>query len=848
MRTLIFSVMLLAVQMIFLKSHAQQDNNVNTTDNVSFAAARLVRPAEHTETSINKSGDQNILPPGLSAHMAIPRVSLLRPRILVRADEATLGTGVTLSELRSRGKSPAYKDWISFTEATNDGVGAGSSSNTNSLIAYNEKIRGWASLPAVAMHYLLRGDKNDALSVGEFIANRSFPLNEHTSAAAAVYYSAIAFDWVRNALPDDMVSRICARLEEGAEHLKGGVITPSVNHNYSMVSLHAVSLVALAIYGESEAFTQKAMEYLKLTDDHFLKDNMLFETFRQKGGTWGEGNHYSQFVVFHPFLMTLRALQTATDKDYFVIIRERYDNFLKPMAKFIVANFRPDFTQERIGDVTLRVAPGGTFMRPLIDLLTTELDDKKLQGQMRSFSEALSVYYGPGLVSGIYGWMMMISFDAKLPDKPSYKTLPLTLRLGKNAYEHIMFRNGWEESSTMITYISGDHYTDHQHLDKGNFLIYKKGGLTVDGGGYPSMYGDNWSNYSTRTLAHNGILIFDPAEKPYKGVNGTEVYPDGGQRVERGTQSHKSWLDYLAMSKERGLNTADVLAFDTDGSSNRYDYVKSDLSTAYGNKAEWVDRQLLYLPGADYLVVKDRVITAQPLEKAWLLHFEERPQIDGKIPATGITDYKNAAVTIAQRTGSVDLGGKTVDYSGKLFVRSLLPAKRTLSAIGGPGYEYYNRKAGKNFPPEKPFASIMEPGNWRTELSPREASTATVFLNAFEIADSSVKKMVPVSYIRSKDKKMEGVFFQSPSMQYVALFSASLDKRGNDFQRAALPVRYALRASSPATHILAELEPGKKLKVLINGSAIGSFETTPAGVLSFGDEGVGARKIEIVAE
>src|SRR5690606_37168934 len=107
-----------------------------------------------------------------------------------------------------------------------------------------------------------------------------------------------------------------------------------------------------------------------------------------------------------------------------------------------------------------------------------------------------------------------------------------------------------------------------------------------------------------------------------------------------------------------------------------------DLSTAYGNKAEWVDRQLLYLPGADYLVVKDRVITAQPLEKAWLLHFEERPQIDGKTPATGITDYKNAAVAIAHRTGSVDLGGTTVDYSGKLFVRSLLPAKRTLSAIG----------------------------------------------------------------------------------------------------------------------------------------------------------------------
>lgn len=825
MRSFIFSVMLLGSPLAFLTSQALAGNEVSIIDKAVLASARPIHPISAGETSTKPPADQSVQTPRPDGHRSVPVVSTLRPRIFIRADEATLGTGMTLSELRMRGNSPAYKDWV----------------------VYDGEAKGFGSLPEVAMRYLLRGDRNDALSVGEFIADRSFPLNEHTSAAAAIYYSAIAFDWVRNALPDEMAVRIAARLVAGADHLIGGVKSPSINHNYSMVSLHAVSMVALAIYGEGAAFDQKARAYLELTDDHFLKDNMLFETFRQKGGTWGEGNHYSQFVVFHPFLMTLRGLQTATDKDYFAIIRDQYDNFLEPMAKFIVANFRPDFTQERIGDVTLRVAPGGTFMRPLIDLLTAELADKKLQGQMRSFSEELSAYYGPGLVSEVYGWMMMISFDAKLPDEPSYKTLPLTMRLGKNAYEHIMFRNGWEESSTMITYISGDHYTDHQHLDKGNFLIYKKGGLTIDGGGYPSMYGQNWSNYSTRTLAHNCVLIFDPAEKPHEGVRGIEVYPDGGQRIERGTQSHRTWLDYLAISKERGLNTADVLAFDADASS-RYNYVKSDLSTGYGNKAEWVDRQLLYLPQADYLIVKDRVISAEPLEKAWLLHFEETPQIDGKVPATGVTDYRNAAVTIAQRTGSVDLGGKTVDYSGKLFVRSLLPAKRTISAIGGPGYEYYNRKADKNFPPEKPFAPIMEPGNWRIELSPQKASAATVFLNAFEIADSSVKKMVPVSYIRSKDKKMEGVFFQSQGAQYIALFSASLDKRGNDFQRAVLPVRYTQRTSSPADHILTELEPGKKVKVLINGRSIGSFETTSAGVLSFHDEGVGARKVEILAE
>ena len=753
-------------------------------------------------------------------------ISNLRPRIFVRADEARLGRGLTVSALRSRLKDPAYGDWID----------------------YNREVNGWESLPAIAMQYLLKGEKKNALAVGEYLANTPFPYKEHTSTAAAIYNSAIAFDWVRDALPDEMANKIVAKLVEGAEHLKEGVITPSINHNYTIVSLHGVAMVAIAIYGEGKENSQKALEYMKMVKSLLLSDHMLLETFKEKQGTWGEGNHYSPFVVFYPFLMTLRGLTTATNTDYFGIIRDKYENFIEPMSKFVIANFRPDFTLERIGDVTGRVVPHRSFMRPLLELLASEVNDVLLQGQVRSFSREMSAYYGVDLVPDVYRWMMLVTCDSKLPDKPSYKTLPLVMRFGENSYEQIMFRNNWEEGGTLITYISGDHYTDHQHFDKGHFLIYKKGGLIVDGGGYSDMYDDSWSNYSTRTLAHNNVLVYDPKEVPYKVTNGTEIYPDGGQRVIRGAQSQGNWQEYLNDNKFQGLNTADVLAFDFDRQSNRYNYVKSNLSKAYGEKVVWMDRQILYLPLADYLVVKDRVISSKPLNKYWLLHFEERPFVDAKLPAAGITDYKNDSIVYSQRTGELKLEGKTVQYAGRLFVKCLLPKKRAIAIIGGPGYEYFNRFANKNFPPKKTFNPNRESGNWRMEVSSAQPAVGTVFLHAFEITDTNKNVMVPTKYIKSVDGKMEGALFLSREHPYLVFFSSSMDERGHSFQKTHLPVTYKLQASAPTSHILVELEPDKKVKININNRSIGTFQTTKAGVLSFEDKGLGVRNVQIIAQ
>src|SRR5690606_4564565 len=102
--------------------------------------------------------------------------------------------------------------------------------------------------------------------------------------------------------------------------------------------------------------------------------------------------------------------------------------------------------------------------------------------------------------------------------------------------------------------------------------------------------------------------------------------PDGGQRVLRRVQNSSDWQDYL---ENKQLNTADVVAFDVSDPLNRYNYVKTNLTNAYDTTTAWIDRQLLYLPMADYLLVRDRVVTTKPLNKYWLLHFEQAPLVDG---------------------------------------------------------------------------------------------------------------------------------------------------------------------------------------------------------------------------
>ena len=77
---------------------------------------------------------------------------------------------------------------------------------------------------------------------------------------------------------------------------------------------------------------------------------------------------------------------------------------------------------------------------------------------------------------------------------------------------YVYARSSWDEDATYLFFRCGNRFTAHQHLDVGNFLIYRHGELIGDGGHYDGFGTPHDVNYHLRSIAHNTILVHDPSE------------------------------------------------------------------------------------------------------------------------------------------------------------------------------------------------------------------------------------------------------------------------------------------------------------------------------------------------
>jgi hypothetical protein len=276
---------------------------------------------------------------------------------------------------------------------------------------------------------------------------------------------------------------------------------------------------------------------------------------------------------------------------------------------------------------------------------------------------------------------------------------------------------------------------------------------------------------------------------------------DGGQTILRNKQHHPDWPTYLEHRDREGLNTADVLAYDIDAAEG-YDYVRIDLTKAYGEKVRHYERQFVYLPGPDFLVVYDRAVAAKPeFQKRWLLHFQDQPDIAGDV------------TTVHRPEG------------GTLVVRTVLPEKHTITAVGGPGKEFLNPFNGVNYPPTNPRTASpsRESGAWRIEVAPAAPSEEDIFLHALEMSGAVETRAV---------SGVAGVQFLSERENQVVAFAPSL------------PANYEVVTSSRALHLLVGLPPSIDVVVEANGKP-SSQKVNGQGVLCFRDKVKGSRRITV---
>ena len=181
---------------------------------------------------------------------------------------------------------------------------------------------------------------------------------------------------------------------------------------------------------------------------------------------------------------------------------------------------------------------------------------------------------------------------------------PITVR----APATCALRSSWDEDATYFFFKCGDRFTAHQHLDVGHFLIYKHNELVGDGGHYDDFGSPHDVNYHLRSIAHNTILVYDPAET-WPGIRAGQVTGNDGGQAHPWPHHNGAVADADAWQKDKSLyDIADITSFSDDGQRV---CITADCSRAYApDKLECFVRQIVYeRPGT--FVVFDRVVSAQ---------------------------------------------------------------------------------------------------------------------------------------------------------------------------------------------------------------------------------------------
>jgi hypothetical protein len=387
------------------------------------------------------------------------------------------------------------------------------------------------------------------------------------------------------------------------------------------------------------------------------------------------------------------------------------------------------------------------------------------------------------------------SVRPRAPGDPS-DPLPLS-RYFRNA-GYVVFRDTWEGTPAVLTFKSTSFASiNHQHRDQNSFSLYYPGRLAIDSGSYEvgSDYGtSHWTNYFTRTIAHNTITVFDPDESFGESVFGPRAN-DGGQIwVE-----DPSRLEHIQPGGYAHLDGITAYAEEGD-----YAFATGDASKAYSpHKLEHFSRTMVYLRtpagiALPVVVVFDHVISPEPqFTKRWLLHSVREPIIS---------------------PGLVEI----TEGEGRLHAVTVLPQDPKMETVGGPGKQFW--VDGKNYPLEqRPGLDLEEAhiwaGEWRTEIVPPNPSREDHFLHVLAVSDAE-KNTPPPDTIAIDGASLKGTV----AFGHAVLFNAELG--------AASSAEYDLPEGA-GTHIIIGMKPSTGYELCMASKIVTTAVSTTGGSVRF---------------
>ncbi len=578
---------------------------------------------------------------------------------------------------------------------------------------------------------------------------------------------AIVYDWCCSLLTAEQkqafikeLIRLAKTQECGYPPTRQGSVT---GHASEAMIMRDMLSAGIAIYDESP-------EMYRLAAGRFFREHLPVRNWFYPGHAYHQGDSYGP----HRYSWDTYPL--------WIFDRLGVPNVYNPQQQFVpyywIYATRPDGQRLRAGDTFASSAPRG---RPWSQYIGTVLT---------------ASYYHDGVLldqhirQGESGGNETI-FEVLWRD-PDLKPVPIaTLPMSRYAgfpFGWMVARTGWDDNSVIAEMkINEYNFANHQHLDAGAFQIYYKGALAIDSGLYSGSSGQYGSphcaNYYWRTIAHNSLLVHDPAEDFGRKGFGN----DGGQRLPNG-RSEPRTLEVL-LDPKNAYRTGKVIAhgFGPDPQTPDYTLLQGDITAAYGPKVKQVTRSFVFLnlrnpqvPAA--LIVFDRVASADPaFRKYWLLHTQEEPEIDGP-----------SALVDCTRHGD----------SGRLILDTLLPKpdNADLAKVGGPGKEFYvfGTNYANNVEPAALARSSMEPGAWRIELSPKTPRTEDLFLNVIQTTDTKSPSRLPVKYTETADRI--GCIIEAPDTTWLVLLR-------KDNTPSPAPVEFTVPAGNPARILITDLTP-----------------------------------------
>ncbi|AKU23279.1 hypothetical protein ACZ75_19290 [Massilia sp. NR 4-1] len=525
-------------------------------------------------------------------------------------------------------------------------------------------------------------------------------------------------------------------------------------HNFSAISNLTIGLLAIAPEHPD------VLPALETSYQHFLKGFLPAREFIS-----GEGGHHMGFAygsggeLIERIIMWRRALE-ATAPSLFSA-----DWQYKLIYPYIYG-LRADGRFPARGD-NFDTLPYLNAISNMALWAATQNNDKVAQGfysnsgRNRGWSKAPLV------------WDRLL-FGKVAYEPEQQRALPKSRLFGVAG--EVVMRDTWDGNATILEFKSSNFVSqNHQHLDQNSFSLFYKSPLLIDSGLYDNYGNSHWSNYYTRTIAHNSILVYDPSEI-FSLPGDTILYNDGGQWFKNPQTT------YPTMEEVRpgGPNYLDGVSNFEDGLN--YSYVKGNASKAYA--AQKMDQNTGFLRSIVYLrkpsfwnkpvaLIFDSVTTEKLLPANSLLHMATEPVArapkevanegggrfrlrfnQGQQPAFTILNGGGLAtvqVVLPENANIVKVGGvaagnncrqigsdakvaKPMDPANLPAGYSVNDCRFTAPYPGGNGYANYPvLKSGQQ-------SDMSDVGAWRLEIMAPQAPTEKspqFFLNVVSVDDNT---------------------------------------------------------------------------------------------------------------